>query len=272
MSYQSEHPTLRLSAGEMACVLGLRHAEQHGLELLKMQLGILDEDEARLVMNTSSHSLLARRLLSVDEELNLTLDSEMETAVRLFVESNWMIQCNREAGDDVTFLSFHLGEGGIVRQSTVDEVVHELEILPDFQHVIAAAQTFYEAPPDEPDGFPPVELLSLVVEEIRDSQNTAFIQQRLTQSGVPEHARDALTEDFLNTRFRGSVVRVDHHESGTSVSQHSFFILRGATRFWLLHPKVSGANQVVEVSLGSKKTFGVALSRVIKEPSPLPSE
>lgn len=262
--------TLRLSAGEFACVLGLRHDEQYGLDLLKMQLGILGDDDARLVMNASSHSLLARRLLSVDGEMNFTLDAEVDALARHFVESSWMLQFNREAGEEVTFLSFHFGGGSILRQSTADEVVHELELLPSFRQLTDAASAFYDAPAEGAGDFPTIELLSVVVAEIRDSRDADLIRHRLEQSGVPEHALGALAEDFLGQRFRGSLVRVDHHEGGTSVSQHAFFVLRGAERLWLLHPKTSAAGQAVTVTPATRHTLADAIKRAAQLPSPFP--
>ncbi|HYO62696.1 MAG TPA: hypothetical protein VER08_03465 [Pyrinomonadaceae bacterium] len=261
---------LRLSAGEFAFVLGVRHDEQYGLDLVKLQLGLLTDEEARLVMNVSSHSLMARRLLSVGGDGSPALAPELERAVRLFIESDWMIQCNRAEGDeDPTFLSFHFGAGGLLQQSVEDEVTHAFEILPRARLAAEAAARFYEVPRAAPREVVSYSLPEEVLSEVRQSQDGEHIRARLGRSGVPGEVASALAADFLRTRFLGSVVRVEHDEGGTSLAQHRFFLLKGAERLWLLRPRVSEAERAVEFFPATRESLAEAFRRVVEEPRQL---
>jgi len=259
---------LRLSAGELGFVLNALYMEQEALDLVQTQLGMEEPGDAQLVIATAGHSLLARGLASIAADDSYELELPLTEAVGLLAAADWMIQCNRSAGGALAFISFHFGAGGVLKHSTRDGVVHELEIIPDLGHAIAAAADFYGATKSVPRPLPTVRLQEELLEEIRDSADEAYVWNRLSQAQIDSEVRQLLVGDLIDPPFRGSVVRVDHHPGGTSIAEHRLFLLGGATRLWLLRPHVSETERYVNLIQGSHENLANVFRHIVNEPAP----
>jgi hypothetical protein len=257
-----------LSTGELAFALGALHWEEEATNLVQIQFGLSLAEDTELVLAASAHSLLARNLISLTAQTECELAAELEQAVSLLMESEWMIQCNRVVGDKETFVSFHFGRGGILKQSLRDGAIQVLKCLPDIRDVAAEAAIFYAVPEVVAQVLPSVRLRQDVVEEIRDSQERAFIEGKLSQHGVPLETLRALTDDFLTFRSRGSIVRVDHHKNGISMAEQRLFLLGADARFWLIKPESAGAESTTNFSLASRQHFEHVFLSVIRDKVP----
>jgi hypothetical protein len=242
--------------------------EQEASALLQAHLGVADAVETQLVLAVSGHSLLARDLAWVGADDCYDLEPLLVRAVRLLIESDSMIQCNRSAGEEMTFVSFHFSRDGLLKHTSRDGVVHELEMMPGVEDAARVMAVFYGAPASPSRRLPPFRLEQVLIEEIRDSKDRAFIRERLARARVPEEAEAALTDDLIGSAFRGSIVRVDHRPDGTSIAEHRLFLVKGTARLWLLRPDISPAENSMDFVQGSHETLMREFSLIIDEPTP----
>lgn len=268
MQNQSRHNLLCLSVGELGFVLDALHMEDAALRMVQGQLDISTVEETQLIISASGHSLLARSLASIGADDCYEIEDSLVKAVRLFADSEWMIQCNRSIGDEITFISFHFSRDGILKHSPRDGVVHELEIMTGVAHAVEAVGGFYSAPKNILEPLTPVRLSQEVVDEIRDSTDYTHIENHLLRAHVIDATRHMLASDLTKSSLRGSIVRVDHYPNGSSIVEHRLFLLRGEARLWLLQPDISAAGNFIEFVQGTPRTLGDALARVIAEPAP----
>ncbi len=265
MTTHSENSRLYLSVGELAFALGNQGFEQAALDLVDANFELSEIKDATLVLAASGQSLLVRQLVQINSDNNYSLTPPLERAAHFLAFAEQTFMCSRIEGNKAATLSFHAGPRGIIKHSTENELVHVIEELPNIENIAAAAADFYDAPESAPQPIS-LNLAQSVAEEIRDSQDREFIEHNLSQAGATQFIRNALTDDLLKSRFRGSVARVDHQKDGTSLAEHRFYLLRGETRLWLLKPKVSGTETIIEFSPASRLMLEEALLHVVREP------
>ncbi len=262
MDKSNNTASLHLSAGEFAFALSAFQVEQEALDVVQTQLGISSDQEAQLIISSSGHSLLARGLASINSDDCYELNPLIEEAVRILVEANLTIQCNRSIGDNLEFIAFHFSEGTIVKHYLRDQVVHVFEKQANIEYAAAAATAFFEVPESVSYDLSLVKIRQDLVQEIRNSQDQEYIEDKLAH--ITQEIRRPLTEDLLNSKFRGSVVRVDHLEDGNSQSEHRFFLLAGELRVWLVNPdRLTG--ETTDFSIASRDNFKWAFLQAIEK-------
>jgi hypothetical protein len=268
MAERTEKGPLSVSVGELCFVLDALRMEEEASALLLAHLGVADALEAQLVLAVSGHSLLARGLAWIGADDCYDIEPLLVRAARILTESDFMIQCNRSAGEEMTSVSFHFGLGGLLKHAARDGVVHELELMPDAERAARVVADFYGATPGTRPTLPAFRLAQASVEEIRDSEDSAFVAERLSRARVPDESARALTEDLVGSVHRGSIVRVDHRPDGTSVAEHRLFMVGGAERLWLLRPDIAPEENSMDFVQGSHETLRRELLLVIDEPAP----
>lgn len=263
MNESSENIAFNLSVGELAFALGVQQSEDVAFEIVQKQFNLLDDDEAEIVIISSGHSLLARDFVREDSEGNYKLSPTLDKIIRSLAEANLTILCGYTVNEEDTNLTFHFSPRGIIKHIIRNDIVHELEFIPNLDSVTNYAADFFSIPKHNNHRVQSINLGQPVFDEILLNTDHTFIENRLRQEKVPENICIELSKDLITKKLKGSVVCVERQKDEPTKVEHQMFFLAGVSRLWLLKPYESGAEWFFDISLASRSDFEKKIQSVV---------
>jgi len=198
-----------LLVGETAMVQAWLQA--HGIEW--------NESVMRERFSAAAHSLITRDLACLDSNRSLILDDSLRQMLREAAHPLYSLSfaCVTESEEERWV--FHVGQDGVVSQKVKRGGGYRLERMPfSLETLHSQAVTFFRISP----AFAVHETRELSIEEFENPQADSGLSSSLYK----------LIEDRHHERFRGSLIRIDYHETGPA-SDFGCLVLGSEERTWL---------------------------------------
>jgi hypothetical protein len=90
------------------------------------------------------------------------------------------------------------------------------------------------------------------------------MHRRLEQAGAPQETRKLFIEDLHESRYRGSILRVEYDTNNTPRSDRGLLVLRGIERLWLLRTFQQNDKAFVTVLPGTESIFRQEVSELLR--------
>jgi hypothetical protein len=196
---------LRLTVAELGFAVGVVATTTRALELVRAELGVVDDTSARAMLTASSHSLVARQLATRGDG-DVRLAPLLRTAAEIVARSELAVRCERVTGGRVESLAFHLAPGGILAQRVEDEVVLRLWYEPRVAGLIERASAFFELPSsDREPPVPPIRIDHAAMRELGRLGERADAGAELARFGVPGSTSTRFAADLASARWQGTI-------------------------------------------------------------------
>lgn len=248
---------LRLTIGELGFAVGVASTLDRGLGLVRSQLGITSESEARTVLTTSGHSLVARELVASGTKA-LTLAPALQPIAEIVAAAQWTLRLVRTLGKRAEVLAFHLAPAGVVARAADGEVVHRVATVPGVAGLVARAESFFDLPPldDEP-GVP---LSRAAIDDLARLPEHADIAAALRARGAPDRVAAPFAAALAAPRWRGTVARIhtprhEHPRITTMIA-----LVAGGQR-WMIENREP---DTAVLGLGSRQRFAAAIKTILR--------
>ena len=246
----------RLGIEELAMVLNLAGSPEAAKQLLIQNFGEMNEDEERGRLLAASHSLMAKGLVKVNNDLTI-LDKKYAEFVQSIFANEFYIRFSKNLPEAEEILIHYFQDERIISHQVTSGVVHELNPVTDFDKVVRSGIEFFELDSTEDFDSFEVDVAYSLLETIKAEAVTQpdKIVSEIDSIGVPEPTCHLLAEDLIQPAYYGSVMRLEIVEEELR-SDRGFLILRGKKRCWLFRILSSEDNQTIaRVKAGTHDTF-----------------
>lgn len=252
-----------LSVEELALAFSALGRPQMAHDVMVAQLGNMSADEAHARLKTAGHSLLARGWLTLDAEARVHLASNLERAVAALVHPVFSLRYHRSQPRGEWSAAFHFLNGAIIAHRVEQGVLHHLVELHDPAAVIQQGVEFFELA-QAPVFVAPLNRLSGdTLTGLKDLDPAVLEQQLQAQPSLSNVVRQWLSEDLLNSRYRGSALRVVYDADHTPTSERGVLLLGGPQRVWLFRFDGPDAAAPVDVLPGTASQFALELQALL---------
>jgi hypothetical protein len=228
------------SLEELAFLLNYKDNQAFAKSLLQIVYDELKETETEKVFLTAAHSLLARNLLTFDEQKQEVFPKpDVEILFNIFNRPSISILLQKiDFQNDITITGniYNQGDFNISYQST-NGIVHTIKNLSDYE-LYAEAKNLLQIEIEEQNINIDLEetLPNHVVQEIGNLITLSIEEGKniLIKNGVkPSHA-EVFLNDIKTTKSIYSVMRLDTQDNGEVISDKGFFIIETAHTQWIL--------------------------------------
>ncbi len=252
-----------LSVEELAVSLNLIGEARMGHGLMVAQLGAMGREEARARLLAAGHTLLARRLLTVGEQGEITLAPTLEQTVRALANAAFSIRFSRAYRDAELALVYHFANGFVVAQWLEGGVVHRIAEVEGAETVVEGGMGFFQVAKATPFTCPPLEVPYERLSEVKGESDLMIIRRQVAEMGLEGTAGEMLTEDLSKAEYRGTILRVEYGEDRTPYSDRGILVLRGPERLWLFRILPREGEPSVLILPGAEETFRREVRRLV---------
>ncbi|OQA22270.1 MAG: hypothetical protein BWY63_00912 [Chloroflexi bacterium ADurb.Bin360] len=244
-----------LSVEELALAFSALGQPQMAHDIMVAQLGNMPADEAHVRLKTAGHSLLARGWLTLDAEARLHLAPDLERAASALVQPVFSLRYHRSQPQGQWSAAFHFLNGAIIAHRVEQGVLHHLVELHDPAAAIQQGVEFFDLARVPAFEAPLNRLSGDILTALKDLDAAALQEQLQAQPSLSNVARQWLSEDLLNSRFRGSALRVVYTADHAPTSERGLLLLGGPQRSWLFRFNGPDAGAPVDVLPGTASQF-----------------
>ncbi|HOS78715.1 MAG TPA: hypothetical protein PLJ24_00465 [Anaerolineae bacterium] len=242
-----------LSVEELALALSALGQSQMAHDIMVAQLGNMSADEAHVRLKTAGHSLLARGRLTLDAEARLQLAPDLERLVSALIQPAFSLRYHRSQPRGEWSAAFHFLNGAIVAHRVEQGLLHHLVEIHDAAMVVQEGVEFFEIAQALPFEMPASHLPADFLTALKDA-NAAVLEQHLrAQLYLSEIVQQWLRQDLLNSRYRGSALRVVYTAEHIPTSERGVLLLGGAERVWLF--RFNGPDAPMDMLPGTVSQF-----------------
>ncbi|MDC2865201.1 hypothetical protein [Bacillus sp. BP-3] len=228
------------SLEELAFLLNYKDNQAFAKSLLQIVYDELKETETEKIFLTAAHSLLARNLLTFDEQKQEVFPKpDVETLFNIFNHPSISILLQKIDFQNDTTITGNIythGNFTISYQST-NGIVHTIENLSDYE-LYAGAKDLLQIEIEEQNLNIDLEetLPNHLVEEIGNLIAVPIEEgiNILVENGVKLSNAEIFINDIKATKSIYSVMRLDTQENGEIISDKGFFIIETAHTQWIL--------------------------------------
>ncbi|MBN1923016.1 MAG: hypothetical protein JW892_17340 [Anaerolineae bacterium] len=252
-----------LSVEELALAFSALGQPQMAHDIMVAQLGTMSAEEAHVRLKTAGHSLLARGWLTIAADAGLHLASELERVVAALVHPEFSLRYHRSQPGGEWSAAFHFLNGAIIAHRVEQGVLHHLVEAKDPTVVIQHGVEFFELAQAPVFVAPTNRLSGDILTALKDMNAAALEQQLQAQPSLSNVARQWLSEDLLNSRFRGSALRVAYAADHTPTSEMGLLLLGGPQRVWLFRLDGSDSDATVDVVPGTAPQFAKEIQALV---------
>jgi hypothetical protein len=206
---------------------------------------------------------MARGYLSMDTEGNVHLTEPIARIARILTRADHTLRYSRSYRNADLLLAFHFDEQDTFAHRLEQGVIHHITQVSGQEAALQGGLDFFNLAEARPFTCPAAVISQELLDQIKDDPAYVVIQRRLTHAGVPTETCDPLTEDLSNTRYRGSILRVEYDENNAPTSDRGLLVLRGPERLWLGHPFSREGKQYVTLLPGTEQTFRQRVSMLL---------
>lgn len=231
--------TFSLSIEELLLVLHLIGETEVASALLQLTVGELTAQDLESRFTAAGHSLMARGLLRVNVAAEQKeLDPVLVQSVRLLAEAEFSLRVGKITEGAEKVLQFFCGHQLVISHEIQDGVVHHLTCYQDLEPVIAQVQHFLGMEGLASRETPEVLVGAELVEQLGSLGEAPLEHLRVTleMAGVPQELSNQMAEDCQNTRYLGSILRVNYLDSAEGkqpVAEQGCLAMASSQRLWL---------------------------------------
>ena len=248
--------SVELGIEEYSFALGLAGYPEAAKVLLVASFGQLTAEDEHGRLLSAGHSLMARKLLFLEEGVP-TLAGEFRALLVALTEYDFAISFMRKSETVADTILYTVCAGGIVEQRLEQGVICQIQTLSDIPAIALAGIQFFGISLHTDDlraeAALPRAVLSRALDTVAQAPDRTL--GTLLEAGLPEPLATALAGSFTQMESRGLVTRLDNTDGRVALTQEILF-LRGNGRAWLF-PALSGADKEhVRVMPGTPAAFG----------------
>jgi len=253
----------RLSVDEWAAALSFCGHVETGKKLLYTYFGELSELEVKTKLLTAAHSLIARDLLAPTKENKMILAKELEFAANLLDSCDYSLRFTKTSKKIEDHLTLHFHSNRYFEHRIIDGVVHKLTELTSKDEIPDIGWGFLELQTTKGFKAESHELELALFDELRKEFDPKLLGNQLIETGMSKKEAKLLAEDFVNERFRGSVLRVEYPGGDEMIADEGFLILLGEKRSWIISYFVHDETDLIKLQPCSKELLKVMVMELL---------
>lgn len=259
------NPRIVLSIEELAYALGVIGGEDVASGFLLSVLGERPKEELEARLLSASHSLIARRILTLDlETMTKTIKPDVHTLLSPLLVNRFSLRCSRTQNGIETIVNYYFGDV-IISYRTLNPVIAEIGQMNSVNDILSDIASFYVLPHiNAPSDQSAMEVPAPLIEALKNNANQLAQEQMMVQlqaAGVEEQLATALLEDLITDELRGSIIRIEQHDAAL-ISNEGFLILKSPKRFWLFQILASDLPKL-QIWQGNHERFAECFSELL---------
>jgi hypothetical protein len=244
----------RFSVEELALVMSLAGSPEMAHSFMFAQLGDMSKEEARARLLAAAHSLLARRWITPGPQGENVLAAPIVPVAEALTQASFSLRYQRVNPELELLMTFHFVDTRIYAHIIEQSVVHHIIQLDDREAVVQQGVVFFGLDKAEEVSLGPVDLPLGFLDDLRQNAYAKALD-RLESQAAPRHLVQLLREDFNNTQYRGSALRVEYGPDGTPKSEKGLLVLGGLSRLWFFQLTEGDGEPHTTLYPGSREVF-----------------
>ncbi len=251
-----------LGLEEVVVAIGLVGQPEVAKALLWSNVGEINADEERGRLLAAHHSLLAKGLITLQQNEAHPTEDLVQIATML-VEHTFIVRFSRGSGVDERVLAYYFRDNRILSHAIGNGVSHHLVFVNDRDQMVDNGAQFVELIAAHED-YPEVKVSEATLNKARELAHTApdKLDELLTDAGMPETARLSLSEDLRQPAYRGSLMRVEAKD-GQLRSDRGALLLKGKERLWLMEVQPADGEVMITIRLATQETLRYQIDALI---------
>lgn len=248
--------TFRLSVDELAYILAQSGRPDLGQGVLQSASDTeLSAEDVLQRMLAAGHSLIARNLLSINEDATPVLTEDIRWLVQVLVSAPFSIRYTMATAEAQFQLTYHSLDGGVVEHAVELGIVHVITEYTQPDAAIDGGVEFFQITNLQSSVDSQGEVAKELLDQALSGMDIKTIQKILSKGTLASQVRDHLAEDIAQTVYRGTVLRIEYGPNGEPIADRGFLLLRGEKRFWILKPLQRPNGAFVTIIPGSESLF-----------------
>lgn len=244
-----------LGVEELALIMNLIGQPELAKSTMTSQLGFMNQEIAHARLTAAGHSLMARGWLTMDADGNMHLSDELAQIVGILIHADFSVRYSQSFLDAELVLTFHFDKSKIFEHQIKFGVLHSIREIENKASVVKQGVMFFELSKAMPFVCPPVNIPKALLDQVEKETNSSVIQKKLERNGLDKQTSEILAQDLINTKYRGTILRIEYGDDGVPRSDRGILILRGQTRLWLLRPQQQNDRALATLLAGTKQVF-----------------
>ena len=258
--------TMRLSLDELCMAVGL--TDEHGAAygIMVATLGKIDESEFKGRLLAAGDSLVSRGLITALDDEGIHLDESLEKMVLVVGKPSFSLRLDRVKGGHEDVTTYHHSEKGTVEHKREGGLAHFLRAIDGPDEILQFGSDLFELDSAREfkvsdDGVP-----SRVLERAGEFSrtNADYVEKYLSESGLEESTSAMIANDLREALFRGSVTRVDYHETEI-ISDKGLLLLKGPERTWIFRICRKEDEAWLKIIPGTESSFRDETEKLLKD-------
>jgi hypothetical protein len=254
---------LRLTLGEIGFAVATVDSYDRAAAIVLAQVEVERIQDALLLIQISSHSLLARDLATALTP-SVVLTPVMQHIGQVFARSHWMLRCTKELRDDpAPPVLLHCSSAGVLAHEVITQHVQHIAPLPDLGALLARVGRLFELSHVDHE-IPSLQLPRAVFDGMMAAPDVRAIDGALRASAghgaMAAPLRTRLADDLAAPLWRGGVSWA-HYPTGVPAEVGPAFSLYAGARTWLCE---ATARDTVMISEATRPRVAEAVRRALE--------
>lgn len=256
---------LRLSADELAYTLAQSGRPDIGQGILQNASDFeLSAEDVMQRMLAAGHSLLARELLQIDAEAKPVLTDNLQWLAHVLTNTPFSLRYTLATTEASFSLNYHAINGSVVEHSIEQGVIHVISEHDQPRVAVDGGVGFFKIAGLQNAFGSQGEIMKSLLDEAQQESDVTMIRKLLERAPLTSQMREQLAADLAQTKYRGSVLRVEYGPQGEPTADRGLLLLHGPERLWILKPSQRPSGVSVTVIPGSEAVFRREVAALMK--------